>query len=1217
MAKASPAALSGFAIVVLGSFVMLAWWAGRPELAGIVPGFAPMTLNSAVSLLLSGMALLLPGNRPAYARQRVWLAGLVLLLAGLTLVQYGFDTDLGIDRLLYPAAGTAMAGYSGRMALDAAVAFALGALVFMLACFSHVRWAGSLAQVLAVGVVFLGLLGISGYLLNLEDAFGAHPASEMAQATAFGILVLGLGLWFRIHRTVWYQERYAGREHEQIHFIGGSILIFLVLSAGLASFGVLKKQTEGALKNTLSMARDNRVLLFQSEIQAASLAVRELAVRPRLMQLMSDADAAGPDARRELARIIQSSMGGLFSGIRLLGGGNAGVLAEAGQLTPLTPLQATLNLPEQTTLFWRDGWMLKVEVPFVAGGRERGRLVADVPLRALDEMWRDMVGLGRSGEVVVCAPRGPRHMMCFPHRLKPAGTVLRSRQVDGRPLPMSAALEGQSAVTFGLDYRQSPVVNAYAPIGALGLGMIVKMDEAELYEPIHQQMQQLFLLLFALALGGMLLLRWQVMPLVRRLTQSERTAQQTGAQLQRLLEALPLAVFFKDGKSRWQVVNSHGLRLFRLARLDWQGKTDRELVRMVPALREALEACAADDEKVWQTQARHDSHELIPDALGRLREFEVAKVPLFEVDGTRAGLVVVANDITERKQAESRIQALGRYNRSLIEANLDALATVTCDGIITDVNLAFESMTGLPRHALINTEIFAYTSDPERAREGLRLVVHNGTVRDYGMEIRHQDGHSTPVEFNATVFHDERGDVAGVYAAARDITERRIAEDRVHRLAYYDTLTGLPNRLLFKDRLQQALAQAERGGQLVAVMFLDLDRFKLINDTLGHGIGDLLLRGMGERLSLCVRESDTVARMGGDEFTVILSGLHKGQDAALVARKILDAFAQPFWLEGHELFVNASIGIALYPSDSQTPEGLLKQADLAMYAAKEQGNHYQFYTAAMNVISAERLALENALRHAMEAGQLSLHYQPQIDLESGAVVGMEALLRWQRPEQGFVSPAEFIPLAEETGLILPIGDWVLRTACAQNKAWQEAGFAPLRVAVNLSARQFKQQNLVQTIRQALRDSGLEPRFLELELTESIFMQHEEASIRKLRELKAMGIKISIDDFGTGYSSLGYLQRFPVDKLKIDRSFVRDITDAPDDAAIAKAIIAMARSLNLEVIAEGVETEAQLAFLRSNACCLMQGFYFSRPLSAEAFGAFLAERSPTSPADAVI
>ena len=441
----------------------------------------------------------------------------------------------------------------------------------------------------------------------------------------------------------------------------------------------------------------------------------------------------------------------------------------------------------------------------------------------------------------------------------------------------------------------------------------------------------------------------------------------------------------------------------------------------------------------------------------------------------------------------------------------------------------------------------------------------------------------------------------------RDIEERKQAERSIRHMAHHDSLTGLPNRALFRDRLSHAMAQADRYQQKLAVMFLDLDRFKAINDTLGHNVGDQLLRIAAERLRTCVRDCDTVARLGGDEFTVIVEDILDSQTASIVAQKIIDTFTQPFNLHGHEVFVTTSIGITVYPDDDEQLDNLLRNADAAMYRAKECGrNNFQFYVADMNVRARERLMLENALRRALVREEFALVYQPRVDLHTGRVIGAEALLRWRHPELGLIPPTEFIPILEETGMIIPVGEWVLREACRQNRAWQVMELPPVRVAVNLSARQFVQRDLAGMIEQLLLGAGLSPAYLELEITEELLLEHNHANITILNRLRDLGVHISIDDFGTGYSSLSYLKRLPINTLKIDKSFVRDITRDSDGAAIASAIIAMACNLRLNVLAEGVETEEQLSFLRAQGCNEIQGFSFSHPLSADEFEKLLRE-----------
>ncbi len=442
----------------------------------------------------------------------------------------------------------------------------------------------------------------------------------------------------------------------------------------------------------------------------------------------------------------------------------------------------------------------------------------------------------------------------------------------------------------------------------------------------------------------------------------------------------------------------------------------------------------------------------------------------------------------------------------------------------------------------------------------------------------------------------------------RDITKHKEAENQI---VNYDDLTGLPNRALFQDRLKQVLSHARRNAKLAAVHLIDLDHFKDINETMGHDAGDELLKGIAERLMTCVRSSDTVARIGGDEFGVIQVEPNDADGIAILAQKLLDCLDQPFKINGRDIHSNASIGITVFPEDAENPEEVLRNADMALYHGKGEGRgNYRFFVTKMNDEIQRRKSIEDDMRVGLERGEFVLHYQPKLHIESNQITGMESLIRWEHPEQGFLSPAEFIPVAERSKLIVPIGDWVLREACAQNKAWTDAGLGPVKVAVNLSAVQLRETDLTATIRQTLDETGLDPHQLELEITESLAMRNAEATIDILEDLTKIGVSIAIDDFGTGYSSLSYLKSFPVQRIKIDKAFIDDIGTEDNTGVIARAVTTLGHSFNMEITAEGVETEEQLAVLRSLGCDEIQGFYFSRPLPGDEFAAFLGNYEKT-------
>jgi len=552
-------------------------------------------------------------------------------------------------------------------------------------------------------------------------------------------------------------------------------------------------------------------------------------------------------------------------------------------------------------------------------------------------------------------------------------------------------------------------------------------------------------------------------------------------------------------------------------------------------------------------------------------------------------------DITSRFQAEQQLRDSELRYRLLFEQNAAGVCVTSQAGEILDCNITFATMLGYARPDLIGRNMGdLYVRRAERD-ELAGLLADCRALNSVEIELRRSNGSTAWVLKNLMLVGD--GAEAKIHATLVDISDRKRAEEQIEFHAYHDVLTGLPNRKLFTDRLGQSLNRSRRSNRPVAVMFVDLDHFKTINDTLGHTAGDELLLEMSRRLRACIRDDDTVARIGGDEFTIILSDLRLPEDAAAVAQKILETVQIPLSISGMPIEVTASVGIALYPDDGNDPESLLRNADSAMYRAKESGrNNFQLCTDEMKRRANDRLSLETRLRKAIHDEHLMLLYQPQINLVTGRIIGAEALVRW-RDNGSIIQPSDFIPMAEESRLILPLGEWVLRTACRQAKEWQDRGLAPIRTAVNLSARQFQQHDLVQMVSRVLEETQVDPSGLELEITETTAMSNGEVTVEILRALRALGVSISIDDFGTGYSSLGYLKRFPINAVKIDRAFVRDITSDEGDAAIVSAVIGIARSLRLRVLAEGVESEDQFVFLQRRHCDEAQGFYFSRPVEA--------------------
>jgi diguanylate cyclase (GGDEF)-like protein/PAS domain S-box-containing protein len=565
----------------------------------------------------------------------------------------------------------------------------------------------------------------------------------------------------------------------------------------------------------------------------------------------------------------------------------------------------------------------------------------------------------------------------------------------------------------------------------------------------------------------------------------------------------------------------------------------------------------------------------------------------------------------ERKVMEEALFAEKELAQVTLASIGDAVISTDINGVITFLNAVAEDMTGWPLREATGraaAEILGIQdADTGEAIDLVGTVIReNRTVRpESNLVLTRRDGGKIPVENCISPIRNREGANAGTVITLRDVSEVQAMSQQMIHSAQHDALTGLPNRILLNDRITQAIAYAARHNEQIAVLFLDLDHFKHINDSLGHAVGDKLLQSIAGRLAQCIRGSDTVSRQGGDEFIVLVTEMKEPQAALISANRLLAAVAAPHAIQGHDLHITASIGVSIYPGDGLDAESLIKNADTAMYQAKKNGpQSYQFFKQSMSVRAVERQSIEESLRRALERDEFALHYQPKINLLTGAITGVEALIRWMHPERGMIPPGQFIPVAEDTGLILPIGGWVLREACMQARAWRDAGLPDVTMAVNVSAMEFQDPNFIENLFAVLKETGTDPAVLKIELTESVLMKNAEGAITVLRKMRESGIKVAIDDFGTGYSSLSYLQRFPIDELKIDQSFVRQIGSGDGDTAIVTAVISMARSLRLRVVAEGVETPEELAFLREQKCDEVQGYYFSKPVPPQLLAGLL-------------
>lgn len=731
--------------------------------------------------------------------------------------------------------------------------------------------------------------------------------------------------------------------------------------------------------------------------------------------------------------------------------------------------------------------------------------------------------------------------------IMPVGTWIAHRTISR---PVSQLVDGAEAIERG-DYDRRVAVDSRDELGRLGNAFNGMADAVQSREQALRESERLYRL---------------------------------------LVDNLPQRVFFKNTELAYVSCNRQYAEDLGIAQEEIAGKTDFDFHP-----RELAESYRSVDRQVIASGDIDEREEpYLKD--GQTRYIHTVKSPLRDEQGQTIGILGIFWDVTEQRAIDTQL----RQAAAVFESTAEGVMIIGVDGRISDVNNAFVAITGYTREDTRGKTMALLHADAEDETlfKSVWPQVHQAGQWQGEARARRKNGEAFPQWVTVSAVRDERGAVTHYVLVFTDITVLKRSQQQLDHLAHHDPLTDLPNRVLFNMRLTHALSHARRNGHRVGVLFLDLDRFKDVNDTLGHPVGDALLQQVSHRFQQRVRETDTIARTGGDEFIVIAEEVASSADLAQVAQKLLDVFQETFFIGGADIHLGASIGISLFPDDGDDVETLVKNADIAMYRAKERGrNNYQFYTAALTANAMERFQMEVALRQALERDELVLYFQPKVGLADGKPYATEALLRWRHPELGLVAPDRFITLAEETGLIQPIGVWVLRTACRQMKQWLDLGLALEHVAVNLSGVQILRGGIVGTVQQVLQETGLEPQYLELEITESVIMGHAEETIRVLDELRALGVTLAIDDFGTGYSSLSYLKRFPIDTLKVDRSFVRDIPDDVNDAAIIRAVIALGRSLKMEIVAEGVETAEQQAFLLQEGCTTAQGYLFSKPVPA--------------------
>lgn len=1196
---------AGLLTSAIGLMTLAGWLLDIDVLKRIHPGFPLMFPDTALAFVLSGLSL--SGIHAGYSKVARSGAYIVLLLAVLPVVDdaAGSGFYVSLWRLMSDQAGGV--DFGGHMSLMSSAAFALAGLGL-----ASVGKGGALppAQLAAIGMLAIAAFGLIGYAYDVPwiHAF----ARTMAVHTAFAAAVLGLGLLFA--------EPGRGFAAVISSELSGGILLRRLLPYIIAVPAVV-----GWLR-----LRGEYAGLYGMNTGLALFALSNIIILTVLLyrsaQLLNRKDSALHESEQRAKEIIDNTLDGIVTANEL------GVIesfnAAAGLMfgyraDEVIGKNVALLMPEpyrSNHARYIADYLRTGVGRLMNGGREelcairRNGELFPIEL-ALAEVWSgqrryfialiyDITQRKQTLDLLRASEKRLRAVFdAEPECVKimtADGSLL---DINPAGLSMLEADSVAQAVELGCDALIAP---HYTEAFRVFLKSALRGDAASLqFEITGFKGTHRWLDAVATALPAEDTKPRTLLVVARDVTQrqlAEQALRVSEARYRRVFESDMLGIGYWDANGGILSANDklldiigYSLEEMQAGKLDWMAMTPPEHLESdrdaLESIRETGVCTPFEKEYIHK-----DGH--------RVQVFVGGAA--FEDSKDRDSGVFFVMDISARKRAEAQLRKLSLA----VEHSPAAIVITDVNAVIEYVNPKFYQLTGFtPEEVLGRTpKILQSGLTPAETYQALWETLMAGEEWHGEFHDRKKNGQIYWCLQSISPVKNESGEITHFVSVTEDISERKHSESVIRHLAFYDPLTELPNRTLFRDRLEQAAAFAQRNERLFAVMYLDLDRFKTINDTLGHPVGDLLLKAVAERMRQGLRDTDTIARLGGDEFAVIVQDMCSPEDALRLAEHLLQAFAAPFFIESHELFTTPSIGISIYPQDTTDIDALIKVADIALYRAKELGrNNCQFFTADMNVTALEHLFIENQLQHVLERNELVLYYQPQISLGSGAICGVEALARWRHPELGMVFPGAFIPIAEDSGLIVPIGKWVLREACKANKAWLDLGLPEMLVAVNVSAKQLRQKDFVDTVAAVLEETGLPSYLLEIELTESCVMQNPEQAITILEELKAMGVKLAMDDFGTGYSSLTYLKRLPFDKIKIDRSFVIDLGTDTDAAAIAHTIIAMAHGMHRIAIAEGVETAEQLDFLHSEGCDEIQGYYFSQPLEDAGLVRYVKER----------
>jgi diguanylate cyclase (GGDEF)-like protein/PAS domain S-box-containing protein len=1199
-------------LLATGLLALLGWLFQIVSLVKFSPEYPAMTVGAAICFILSAAFIFSFASTHAFIPQKLPrnLATLTALIASAYFIEHLFNTNLGIDLVSFHQS----MGSSGRPAINTLTGFLLFSICALILSTKPQTQqnyiVAKLPFVLSILVTLIGVMGLLGYFLNFREMYNWGGFQSMALNTAIGMTSLGIGLVLLVsNKSALLSETDIEKKIIRVSFL---IMITTGLGVSMLSFYLMHKRVDTAMGIDLSTRAEDQSDLAYHTITHHSERAAILSKSAEIVDFASQLSkhAQNQNLIGKHAKLQQSHVSDGFDRI---------------EVEPISPRQNNavkklvdnsfhVQLKEKKTdiLIWENGYFLVSHNPIFTNGVLVANLVSKQSLPVLNKLLPKAIKSGKTNDVVICADAG-LELKCFPNRNSTAPFFM-PKKISGQTLPMAYAVDKvQSGVVKVTDNRGIKVMAAYTPIGETGMGLVQKIDQSEIYNPIKLLMFKILLITLLVLVLGYLLIRNLLRPLVRLVVEERKQSEIEKARFIAAAEGgIDNFYIFEAVRDESQnivdfrclYINNAGSALIKKAPGEFVGKL---LLQEVPINRELrlfskYKYVVETGNTVAEEFAINDK-----DVNARWIYWQIVKLG--------DGIAITSRNITEKKMLELELAKANRLHSAIIESASYSIIATDVKGVIISMNKAAERMLWYREDELVDKFTPEIIHDKEEViLKAEQLSAELGKTIEPGFEVFvakakedmsseeewtyvRKDGSKFPVKLSVTVLKEGDDKVYGYLGIAYDISEQKRAEEYITHIALHDVLTGLPNRALFDDRAKVAIENAKRTNESLGIALLDLDHFKYINDSLGHHIGDKLLQVVSTRLLNTIRPTDTVARMGGDEFAFLFPNISHPEGTHVVLQKLLNAFVPKADVNGHVLHAAPSIGMAIYPTDGTDIETLLKNADTAMYRAKELGrNGFQVFDNEMRHMASQRIIREQELREAVEKQAFELYYQPQINVDTLKIIGVEALIRWQKTPGSFTPPGDFIPLAEETGLILPIGEWVIRNAIMQAKAFEKKFKRPIRMAVNVSPRQFRQAGLVHYILSTLKEFDIAPAMFEVEITENLMMENIESSVEVMRELTDAGVKVALDDFGTGYSSLSYLSKFKFDRIKIDQSFIRNCLINSEDAAIVKTIISMSKTLGVEIIAEGIETKQQLDFIRAHKCEEAQGYFIGKPVS---------------------